>query len=133
MIMRKATATGCLVASAALAVSVALTLHPAARLPLSQSVVEDNSPTGSTEPRAAEVLLSRQLLRETGVSIGDTVMLAASPDGAHAAPFRVTGVYEPVPDPRRFSAERLEARLHLPDLNALAAEAGEEGADVVSA
>jgi len=28
----------------------------------------------------------------------------------------VTGVYEPTPDPMRFTAERLETRLHLPDL-----------------
>jgi putative ABC transport system permease protein len=31
-------------------------------------------------------------------------------------------VYEPTPDPKRFTAKRLEARLHLPDLIALTAD-----------
>ena len=49
-------------------------------------------------------------------------------------PFRVVGVYEPTPDPRKFSAQRLEARLHLPDLIALAEDSADPAsADVVSA
>jgi putative ABC transport system permease protein len=50
------------------------------------------------------------------------VTLATEPQGGRTATFRVTGVYEPTPDPMRFTAQRIEARLHLPDLIALAAD-----------
>jgi putative ABC transport system permease protein len=63
-----------------------------------------------------EVLLSRQLAQQAHVAAGDLVTLAVDPQGSRAATFRVAGIYEPMPDPRRFSARRLEARLHLPDL-----------------
>jgi putative ABC transport system permease protein len=49
------------------------------------------------------------------------VTLAADPAGGGARRFRVVSIYEPTPDPMRFTARRLEARLHLPDLNALTA------------
>ena len=79
-----------------------------------------------------QILLSRQLMRDAGVKIGDRVTLAADPDGARSATFEVAGVYEPMPDPRKFSGERLEARLHLPDLIALAHDpADPASADVV--
>jgi putative ABC transport system permease protein len=58
-------------------------------------------------------------MQQAGVRIGDVVMLAADAGGARGTEFRVVGVYEPTPDPRRFAAKRLEARLHLPDLIAL--------------
>jgi putative ABC transport system permease protein len=35
--------------------------------------------------------------------------------------FRVAGTYEPTPDPIRFTTPRIEARLHLPDLQAITA------------
>ena len=83
---------------------------------------------------APEILVSRGLLRECGLSPGDVVMLSADPHGADARLFRVAGVYEPVPDPARFTAKRLEARMHLPDLLALTADPGEAAAaDVVGA
>jgi putative ABC transport system permease protein len=79
------------------------------------------------------ILLSRQLMRDAGLHVGDTVKISASADGAGSTSFEVAGVYEPVPDPRRFSAERLEARLHLPDLNALLSDpADPAAADVVT-
>jgi ABC-type lipoprotein release transport system permease subunit len=65
------------------------------------------------------ILLSRQLMREAGLRPGDVVRLSASADGSKARSFAIAGVYEPTPDPRRFSTQRLEARLHLPDLNEL--------------
>jgi ABC-type antimicrobial peptide transport system permease subunit len=81
-----------------------------------------------------EILVSRGLIRERGLSIGQVVMLSADARGAGARPFRIAGVYEPTPDPSRFTAKRLEARMHLPDLLALTAEPGEAGAaDAVSA
>jgi putative ABC transport system permease protein len=68
------------------------------------------------------MLVSRQLLARADLRVGDVVTLAADPAGARAARFRVAGVYEPTPDPMKFNAERLEARLHLDDLLSLAAD-----------
>jgi ABC-type lipoprotein release transport system permease subunit len=84
--------------------------------------------------RVPEILLSRQLMDEAGVHIGDEVTLAAAADGRRATRFRVVGTYEPVPDPRKFSAKRLDAHLHLPDLVALAQDPKDpESGDQVSA
>jgi putative ABC transport system permease protein len=80
------------------------------------------------------VLLSRQLMRDARVNVGDTVTLAADPDGRQSGTFRVAGVYEPVPDPMKFNTERYEARLHLPDLIALTSDAADpQAADTVTA
>src|SRR5438045_1764838 len=65
------------------------------------------------------VLLSRQLMRDARVAVGDMVLLAVEPDGTKSVRFQVAGVYEPVPDPMKFNTERYEARLNLPDLIAL--------------
>ena len=75
-----------------------------------------------------QILVSRGLLQERGLAVGQVVMLSADARVANAQPFRIVGVYEPTPDPSRFTAKRLEARLHLPDLLALTAEPGEAGA-----
>ena len=72
-----------------------------------------------------EVLLSRQLVADNNLHVGDEVTLAADPRGSRATTFRVAGVYEPTPDPKRFTSKRLEARLHLPDLIALTADPGD--------
>src|SRR5512142_1026838 len=69
-----------------------------------------------------DVLVSRQLAARAHLQVGDTITLAAEPQGGRTATFRVAGVYEPTPDPMRFTMERIEARLHLPDLIALAAD-----------
>jgi putative ABC transport system permease protein len=68
------------------------------------------------------ILLSRQLATAEGLHVGDTVALAAKPDGSSTRRFRVAGIYEPVADPMRLASERFEARLHLPDLLSLAAD-----------
>jgi len=89
------------------------------------------APAGTAPP---EILVSRGLLRERGLSVGQVVMLSADARGANAREFRIAGVYEPTPDPSRFTAKRLEARMHLADLLALAAPPGEaEAADDVGA
>ena len=75
--------------------------------------------------RVPEVLLSRQLMEQGGVRVGDVVMLAVDSHGARGTPFKVVGMYEPTPNPMRFSARRLEARLHLPDLLALTDDPGD--------
>ena len=68
------------------------------------------------------ILLSRQLAAAEGLHVGDTVAMAAKPDGSSARLFRVAGIYEPVADPMRLAARRFEARLHLPDLLSLTAD-----------
>jgi ABC-type lipoprotein release transport system permease subunit len=42
--------------------------------------------------------------------------------GTGSRRFRIDGTYEPTPDPLRFTARRLEAHLHLPDLVAMTAD-----------
>src|SRR3954467_6519352 len=69
------------------------------------------------------VLVSRQLADDASLHVGDTVTFAADAAGGHARQFRVGGTYEPTPDPVRFTARRLEARLHLTDLNDMIATA----------
>jgi putative ABC transport system permease protein len=75
-----------------------------------------------TAPAASDlpaVLVSRQLAERAGLRAGDAVTLALDAAGSGAMRFRVGGTYEPTPDPMRFTARRLEARMHLPDLNAI--------------
>jgi predicted lysophospholipase L1 biosynthesis ABC-type transport system permease subunit len=62
------------------------------------------------------ILVSRQLAARARLSTGDIVTLAVDAEGTRGRQFRIAGVYEPTPDPMRFTADRLEARLHLPDL-----------------
>jgi len=74
------------------------------------------APPASTLP---DILLSRQLAEQASLRVGDTVTFAAEADGKDAKQFRVAGIYEPTPDPMRFTSRRIEARLHLPDLLAM--------------
>ena len=78
-----------------------------------------------------EILVSRTLLRDRGLCVGEVVFLSADARGADARPFRIVGVYEPVADPSRFTSKRYEVRLHLPDMIAL--RGGGEAEDAVSA
>jgi putative ABC transport system permease protein len=70
--------------------------------------------------RLPTILISRQLAATAGVGVNDMVVLSSTPDGTAGRQFRVAGIYEPTPDPMRLAVRRLEARLHLPDLIALA-------------
>ena len=76
------------------------------------------APSASTLP---DILLSRQLAEQASLRVGDTVTFAAEADGKDAKQFRVAGIYEPTPDPMRFTSRRIEARVHLPDLLAMTA------------
>jgi putative ABC transport system permease protein len=80
-------------------------------------------------PALPDVLLSRQLAELASLRVGDTVTLAADANGGGARQFRLAAIYEPAPDPLRFTSRRLEARLHLPDFNALTT-AGDDPASV---
>jgi putative ABC transport system permease protein len=68
-----------------------------------------------------DVLVSRQLAARASLHVGDTVTFAADASGTSATRFRIAGTYEPTPDPMRFTSPRIEARLHLPDLQAIIA------------
>jgi ABC-type lipoprotein release transport system permease subunit len=85
-------------------------------IPVSMAASGTQVPPGNGAEAPADVLLSRQLAAQAHVKVGDVVTLALDAQGSRATRFRVAGVYEPMADPRRFSAKRLEARLHLPDL-----------------
>lgn len=71
------------------------------------------------------ILISRQLSEALDLGAGDLVSLSRDASSANARPFRITGVYEPTPDPMRLGSRRLEARLHLPDLLALTGDAAD--------
>ena len=105
----------------------AFSLRSSARLALvviafAQSAAAQTVPTPPGTPDIPGLLVSRQLLADQGLAVGDVIQLSASDTGDAARPFRVAGVYEPFPDPRRITGRRLEARLHLPDLIALTAD-----------
>jgi len=99
-------------------------LHRGLRCLLAGLLVLTAAPHASAppvEPDAPAVLMSRQLLRNAHLAVGDVVLLSAARAGAQGARFRIAGVYEPTPDPMKYNVERLEARLHLPDLIRLTA------------
>ena len=85
---------------------------------------------GSTEAAAGVpgILISRQLAAARNLRVGQTLRLAVDAAGTRSALFHVEGIYEPMPDPMRFAQPRLEARLHLPDVLRLTADAGDPGA-----
>ncbi len=79
-------------------------------------------------PPASElpsVLISRQLAEQEQLRAGDTVTLATNAGGSLPQRFRIAGTYEPTPDPLRFTAKRLEARMHLSDLISMTADAAD--------
>jgi len=87
-----------------------------------QPGVSAGSSDGTVE---ATVLVSRQLADQEHIAAGDVIELSSDASESPGRSFRVTGIYEPVPDPLRFTARRLEVRLHLPDLLALTDESGD--------
>ena len=88
----------------------------------------------STVGAQPPILIARQLAQRAHLAIGDIVVFAADPNGVRATRFRVAGIYEPTPDPLRFTIEPLEARVHLPDLMPLAADGADpESAEAVTA
>ena len=85
-------------------------------------------------PDVPAILASRQLLAARHLAVGDVVLLSNDASGASPRQFRIAGTYEPMPDPIRITSERLEVRLHLPDLLDLTATPDDPlTADTVSA
>jgi ABC-type lipoprotein release transport system permease subunit len=81
-----------------------------------------------------DILVSRQLAQQAALREGDVVTFAADAAGSGATRFRVGGIYEPTPNPMRFTAKRIEARMHLPDLQALKANSADSAsAESISA
>jgi ABC-type lipoprotein release transport system permease subunit len=79
----------------------------------------------ATAPDGADlpaILVSRQLAEREHLRAGDVVTLALDAAGSGPRRFRVDGAYEPTPDPLRFTARRLEARMHLSDMMAMTAD-----------
>ena len=74
------------------------------------------------------ILISRQLAEQERLHTGDIVTFAEDRDGRRARQFRVDGTYEPTPDPMRFTARRIEARMHLADLMGIAADPSDPAA-----
>jgi putative ABC transport system permease protein len=66
--------------------------------------------------KVGDILISRQLAAEQGLSVGSVVQLATDATGTGARSFRIAGIYEPVPDPARLGAVPREVRMHLPDM-----------------
>ena len=96
----------------------------AAAFPLATTPAASDSPVISGVPA---ILVSRQLAAQEHLRDGDTVTLAADAAGSGSRLFRIAGTYEPTPDPMRFTARRIEARMHLPDLIAMTAEPWDPG------
>jgi putative ABC transport system permease protein len=65
---------------------------------------------------AGDILISRQLANERGLTVGSVVQLATDAAGTGSRTFRIAGIYEPTPDPARLGAVPREVRMHLPDL-----------------
>jgi ABC-type lipoprotein release transport system permease subunit len=84
--------------------------------------------TAPDDVETPPILVSRQLAEQAQLQPGDVVTLASDAAGTRSRRFRVEGTYEPTPDPLRFTARRLEARMHLPDL----VELTTDGADPAS-
>lgn len=72
--------------------------------------------TAALAADAPAILVSRQLAERAHLAVGDVVAMAVDAQGSRRSQFRVAGVYEPTPDPMRFTTPRIEARMHLPDL-----------------
>ena len=83
------------------------------------AIVSAASLAGSRAGSPPDMLVSRQLAEREHLAAGDVVDLCRDPSCATSRPFRVAGTYEPLPDPMRFAQDRLEARVHLPDLQPL--------------
>jgi len=75
----------------------------------------------------APILVSRQLAERAHLTVGDVVTLGVDPQGSWRSQFRIAGVYEPTPDPMRFTAARIEAHVHLSDLVDLTADPSDPG------
>jgi putative ABC transport system permease protein len=73
---------------------------------------------GSLAAQAPGVAIERQLARELGLAVGDTVRLGPHIDSLNLL-VTVTAIYEPRPDPAEIAKRERHIRMHLPDLAAM--------------
>lgn len=99
----------------------AVAANAASQPPTGTSLDPGGRPLGPDAPPS--ILVSRQLLESRGLQVGDIVRLSTDNSGEYVREFRIQGSYEPIPDPMRFAQQRLEVRMHLPDLQNLLAGA----------
>jgi putative ABC transport system permease protein len=71
--------------------------------------------SASAAAQVPEVAVERQLARELGLAVGDTLRLGPAPDSTNVLA-RVAAVYEPRPDPAEIAKRERHIRMHLPDL-----------------
>jgi putative ABC transport system permease protein len=76
------------------------------------------APFKAAAPQVVDLALERQLARELGLSVGDTLRIGPAPDSVHMLA-RVAAIYEPRPDPAEIAKRERHVRLHLPDLASL--------------
>jgi putative ABC transport system permease protein len=76
------------------------------------------APPPPAAAQVSEVAVERQLARELGLSVGDTLRLGPAPDSVTRLA-RVAAVYEPRPDPAEIAKRERHVRMHLPDLASL--------------
>ncbi len=69
------------------------------------------------------ILVARQLATLEGIAIGDEVALASDDPAGAVRRFRVTGTYEPTPDPMQLGVASRGVRMHLTDLLTLTRDA----------
>jgi putative ABC transport system permease protein len=62
-----------------------------------------------------QVAIERQVARELGLTLGDTIRLGAAPDSISHL-YTVAAIYEPRPDPADVAKRERHLRMHLPDL-----------------
>jgi putative ABC transport system permease protein len=71
--------------------------------------------SGPVAAQTAEVAVERQLARELGLSVGDTVRLGPTADSLGRL-VAIAAIYEPRPDPAEIAKRERHLRMHLPDL-----------------
>lgn len=73
------------------------------------------SGAGAATAQTAQVAIERQVARELGLSVGDTVRLSPTADSPGRL-VAIAAIYEPRPDPAEIAKRERHLRMHLADL-----------------
>src|SRR3954469_8931260 len=76
------------------------------------------APFAAAAAQVVDLAVERQLARELGLSVGDTLRIGPAPDSIRMLG-RVAAIYEPRPDPAELAKRERDVRLHLPRLVSL--------------
>ena len=74
--------------------------------------------TGFLAAQAPGIAIERQLARELGLAVGDTLRIGSHIDSLNLV-VTVSAIYEPRPDPAEIAKRERHIRMHLPDLAAV--------------